>query len=168
MMSYAMKQRIAHINTKKMNGSDKSKLFNNQMFRKFIINRNNNNKKLGDSIKNEILSQNLINFSKSKIDTNNKMCSYALKINGIINDLNDVVENSSPIINTPEHPFTKMNIGRHLMVGTSIQPYVYETEPIIEIDADNIVYGIWTDRIDITGFLDNNITEIYNLIINIF
>ncbi len=182
--AYAMKQRMAHINNKKMNPNYKANLFNNKMFTNFILKLKTSNQKMYDQIQkttdtinniNNInnnndqaknIYQNIMNLLTQKIENNNKMCGYALKINGIINDLHDVVENSSPVINTPEHPFTKMNIDRHLMIGSSIQPYVYETEPVIDIDEDNIVSGIWTDRIDITGFLDNNINEIYNLIIN--
>jgi hypothetical protein len=156
MMSYAMKKRIEHINNKKMNGNDKSKLLNNQMFRKFIIN----------TYKNKSHQQNQINLESSNNMMNNLMCNYALKINGIINDLHGVVENTLPIINTPDHPFTKMNIESYLMIGTSIQPYVYEIEPIINIDNNNnIVYGVWSNMIDIGGFIDNNINEIYNLVI---
>ena len=169
-MSYAMKQRIAHINNKKMNGNDKSQLFNNKMFNRFIINMNDNNSKIKDSIKNLSdlnnnidVRNNLILSLTSKIERNDKICSSARKINSIINDLHDVVENSSPVINTPEHPFTKMKIERYLMVGTSIKPYVYESLPTINIDNNT---GIWTDRIDIGGFVDENITEIYNLVKN--
>jgi hypothetical protein len=175
---YAMKQRMAHINNKKMNPNYKANLFNNKMFSNFILKLKTCNKKMYEQIQkttdtinnnneqDKTIYQNILNLLTQKIEDNNNMCGYALKINGIINDLHDVVENSSPVINTPEHPFTKMNIERHLMMGSSIQPYVYETEPVINIDEDNIISGIWTDRIDITGFLDNNINEIYNLIIN--
>jgi hypothetical protein len=176
---YAIQQRINRINNKKINGNYKSKLFNNQMFYKFCSNiRNNNNElnnkinKYQDSINNtnqekvHYFYKTLIKISKVKIEQNNKLRNYALMINDIINNLHDTVENSSPIINTPEHPFTKMNIERCLMIGTSIQPYIYESLPIINIDENDIVYGVWTDRIDIGGFIDDNINQIYNLIIN--
>lgn len=176
---YSIKQRIANINYKKMNPGYKANLFNNKMFNKYISKRKNYIKNIQDNLNKtiaalnnndndnvKIVYQNLINMLTKQINNNNNMCEYAVKINGIITDLHDVVENASPVINTPEHPFTKMNIERHFMVGTSIQPYVYETEPVIDIDEDNIVSGIWSDRIDITGFVDNNINHIYNLIIN--
>ncbi len=170
-----MQQRIAYINHKKERGNNKSQLFNNQMFGKFITKNKNKNKILMDIIKTantnssdnyNSLQQNLINLSTNKISINNQICDYALKINGIINDLHDVVENSSPVINTPEHPFTKLNIERHLMIGTSIKPYVFESEPTITINESGKAIGIWSDRIDIGGFIDNNINTIYELVIN--
>ncbi len=178
MLSFAMKQRIVHINNKKMNGNDKSKLFNNKMFNKFMTIINNNNIKINDTIKkiNEKIDlnvnnnhtnvyNNLINSLTAKIDNNNKICIYSMMINGIINDLHDIVENSSPVINTPEHPFTKMKIERNLMVCSAIIPDDYESLPTINVN-NNVVSGIWTDRINIGGFVDNNINEIYKLIVN--
>lgn len=175
--SYAMKQRMVHINNKKMNPSYKANLFNNKMFTNFILNLKTSNKKMYEQIQkssnminnnNEQVKdvyQNIFNLITQKIVDNNNMCEYAAKINDIITDLHDVVENSSPVINTPEHPFTKMNIERYLMVGTSIIPEDYESLPTINVNH-NVVSGIWTDRIDISGFIDNNINEIYNLVIN--
>ncbi len=176
---YDRKTRMNKFLQKKMNGNDKSQLFNNKMFAKLIDEMKNNNQDMQNKIKNlvgindehkndifknvcKIMTQTFNN----KISHNNKLSDLAKKANGIINDLNDVVDNSSPIINTPEHPFTKMNIERHLMIGTSIQPDNYEALPIVTIDDNNVGHCVWSDRINISGFIDNNITEIYNLVIS--
>jgi hypothetical protein len=178
--TYAMKQRIAHINNKKMIPDYKANLFNNKMFSNFIIKLKMSNKKMYDQIQKttDVINtinnneqtknvyQHILNLLTKKIDDNNNMCAYAVKINDIITDLHDIVENSSPVINTPEHPFTKMNIERYLMVGTAIIPDDYESLPTINVNNHNIVSGIWTDRLNISGFIENNINEIYNLVIN--
>lgn len=170
MMSYAMQRRIERINEKKQNGNDKSQLYNNKMFKKFVTKLNDSSKTHYDDIYkisgNSNNNQYIINDLKNKIEYNNKMSMYALKINSIINDLHDTVDNASPVINTPEHPFTKMNIENYLLTGTAIQPYIFEFEPTINIDNNNVVSGMWTDRIDIGGFQYNNIEQIYNLVVN--
>ncbi len=173
-----MKMRLAHINNKKKLGTSKSHLHNNNMFHKFIFQQKLKNKKLNDTIQkiNEKFNDNnynyktttekIINSFTTQIDQNTKICEYASKINDVINDLHDIAEMSSPIINTPEHPFTKMDIEGHLMIGTSIVPEIYECLPTINISDDGVVTGVWSSKLNITGFIDTNINKIYNLVVN--
>jgi hypothetical protein len=177
-MSYAMQKRLEHINNKKKNGHSKSHLYNNNMFHKFISQKNSKNIELKNVIQKitekfndsndsyKSIAEGVVNSVIAQISQNTMICEYATKINDIINDLHDITEMSSPIINTPEHPFTKMDIERHLMIGTSIVPDVYESLPTIHISNDNVVTGVWSDKVNICGFIETNINQIYNLVVN--
>ncbi len=157
-------------------------VYNNCVFRKFMTKNNGNNnnihKMLNQAIKmyheaennnnydSMMIQKKLIEHCNNRISQLNNINKYSMIVNNIINDLNYTVDSSSPIMNSPNHPFTKLHINRDLMVGTKIIPDDNEYQPEIIINDDGTVTGTLTDIIRISGFTEYNFNQIYNRVLS--
>jgi hypothetical protein len=157
-------------------------VYNNCVFRKFMTKNNGNNnnihKMLNQAIKmyheaennnnydSMMIQKKIIEHCNNRISQLNNINKYSMIVNNIINDLNYTVDSSSPIMNSPNHPFTKLHINRDLMVGTQIIPDDNEYQPEIIINDDGTVTGTLTDIIRISGFTEYNFNQIYNRVLS--